>query len=143
MDFAVFQQFADDKRANVGLFRLNRPDPAATPEEIRQAESKLGVKLPKKYKEFVSRYGGGEFGSSVVYSLHEDSRWFIIAKALQAAYLPGGFVPFSESFTGDFYGFRDKGGQLAERVWFWDHETEEILDSGFPDILEYLVEETT
>jgi SUKH superfamily protein len=106
-------------------------NPPALPEEIRDAETKLNVVLPKSLKELWSQSNGliDHYGGWFVWSTDE-----IVKRNLEMRTFPGfdeSFMPFDpllffgDDGGGDLYFFAICGGKIKyEFVFRWDHETD-------------------
>lgn len=69
MDFDIFNTIVDEcKTKKPKLFGLGH-------DKILNAEE---IELPNQYKEFLMKYGGGYFGYTNIYSLDEDSDFYIL-----------------------------------------------------------------
>ena len=126
------------KLADPKLFRLNSPDHCASEEEISEVERMLSVTLPCSYREFLKEFGGGDFGSEVVFSADPNSEWYLPAKCLEAeAYLPEGFLAFSDDFAGGHYVLKVEGGRAQEPIFYWNQDGG-LSVTKYTNILEYL-----
>ncbi|GIE86478.1 hypothetical protein Are01nite_29580 [Actinoplanes regularis] len=96
----------------------------ATPDDFASVERQMGVILPEKYKAFMTRYGGGMFGSvelfPVVAEPEEggDDLWSMNEREFPDR----GFVAIAPVGTGDHWGFPVADGQCHEQVWFHFHD---------------------
>lgn len=137
MDFERFQRYVEMvRRDKPFLFELDSEEPA-TPEEIVNAESSLGCKLPEEYSRFVKIFGGGYFGFTNVFS-PKRGFWSIVDRNYE---LPKDFrfVAFSDNGVGDLYGFRVIDSICESSIVLFDHETSEIESTEFTNLFEYLV----
>lgn len=100
------------------------------------------IRLPEKYKQLLRTYGGGLFGFSVLFSLDPAGRYSLEEEnRFQGALGPGKYLYVSDNGCGDLYGFRiDAAGQCSDRLFFYDHEVDEVSETEYADLLEYLVE---
>lgn len=128
-------RFRNEKPA---LFRLSRPDPAASDEQLLAVESEIGVTLPEKYREFLKEFGGGDFGLITVFSADPLSMWRL-PKQLDVAkgHVPVGFIPISEDGCGGYYGLYLRNGRSNDEIYYW-HFDSSLEATGFNDILEFL-----
>ena len=105
-------------------------------ETIINFQKQHKIILPEKYIQFLLSFGGGYFGYTNIYSLDENSSFFIfnhnpaIIKDLL-------FIADNE--CGDYYAFRVQDDKCSEEIVFYDHEDNAIKDTDFSDVLEYLV----
>ena len=102
---------------------------AASPQQLLDAERRLGATLPPQYKTFMTRYGGGQFGSVDLLPItpvkpgREDV--VSVSKREDPA---GSFVAIAPIGTGDYRGFPVFNGQCSDQVWFRFH------DAGDPEL---------
>ncbi len=105
-------------------------------ETIINFQKQHKIILPEKYIQFLLSFGGSYFGYANIYSLDENSSFFIfnhnpaIIKDLL-------FIADNE--CGDYYAFRVQDDKCSEEIVFYDHEDNAIKDTDFSDVLEYLV----
>ncbi|MFI5490476.1 SMI1/KNR4 family protein [Micromonospora echinaurantiaca] len=100
----------------------------ASAEEIAEAERALGVTLPKQYKAFMRRYGGGQFGFLDLLPIptagsahHVDD----VVSISQAEFPDGSFVAVAPVGTGDYWCFPVLDGRCSDEVWFHYHDVDE------------------
>lgn len=115
-------------------FALER-DPPATELQVARAQEAAGIEFPEEYKQFLARFGGGLFAFSNIFSVSPESEWFVVERNRAAGFLGGDFLAVSENGVGDHYGFVRGGGG---RVYFFDHETRERIETNFANLFEYL-----
>ena len=92
--------------------------------------------LPADYKDFVRRYGGGDFGYANVFSAIPTSQWYIVEHNRLIEH--DAFVAISDNECGDYYGFQTADGVCATEISFFDHDTNTVNVTEFPDLFEYL-----
>jgi hypothetical protein len=98
---AVDQQAAQYYPPDFRLFDFHR----AAESDIQRAEIELNVVLPKKYKEFMLRYGGGQFlFLDLLPVISPDGRSEDLIEVNQH-FRELGFVAVSPVGTGDWWGF--------------------------------------
>lgn len=136
MDFQTFNKIIKRVKAKEPLlFELEHDDIPAM-ETIINFQKQHKIILPEKYIQFLLSFGGGYFGYANIYSLDENSYFFIfnhnpaIIKDLL-------FIADNE--CGDYYAFRVQDNKCSEEIVFYDHEDNSIKDTDFSDVLEYLV----
>lgn len=136
MDFQTFNKIIKRVKAKEPLlFELEHDDIPAM-ETIINFQKQHKIILPEKYIQFLLSFGGGYFGYANIYSLDENSYFFIfnhnpaIIKDLL-------FIADNE--CGDYYAFRVQDNKCSEEIVFYDHEDNTIKDTDFSDVLEYLV----
>lgn len=136
MDFEVFNKIADGcKLKKPILFGLGN-DRIMSPEGIEGFEHRLQVKLPEKYKQFLLKYGGGYFGYANVYSLDEDSGFYVLNHNDMPVY---NHLRIADNGCGDYYLVCIADRKCLEQLYFYDHETRDVHNTEYADILEYLV----
>jgi SMI1 / KNR4 family. len=136
VDFGTFNEVIKKAKAKEPLLFELEHDDIPTMENIIHLQKQYQITLPEKYIQFLLRFGGGYFGYTNIYSLDENSYFFIfnhnpaIIKDLL-------FIADNE--CGDFYAFRIQGDKCSEKIVFYDHEDNTIKDTNFSDVFEYLV----
>jgi hypothetical protein len=140
MTLAEFIQI--DSRLRVGkakLFTLGKSALPADDEELDQLEKLLKLKLPSSYRQFLKKFGGGDFGSTVVFCTSADSDWYLLRKYNEAkSYLPTDLLPFSDDFAGGVYAFHIEGKTAKDKILYWNTDGG-TSETDFNDIFEYLV----
>ncbi|MGT2950079.1 hypothetical protein BU202_02980 [Streptococcus cuniculi] len=116
---------------------------------IRLAEEALGVRYPDDYRDFVSRFGAGNFGSSEIYGVFKedfenssvpDSVWLTLLEREEIG-LPHYLVIIYELGNGELYCLNyDKLNSVGEPtvtafVPNGKPNTDEILYESFGDFL--------
>jgi hypothetical protein len=136
VDFQTFNKIIKRVKAKEPLlFELEHDDIPAM-ETIINFQKQHKIILPEKYIQFLLSFGGGYFGYANIYSLDENSYFFIfnhnpaIIKDLL-------FIADNE--CGDYYAFRVQDNKCSEEIVFYDHEDNSIKDTDFSNVLEYLV----
>jgi hypothetical protein len=122
------------KTRNPIWFEAER-EAAASLDAVAALETRLSVKLPAEYVDFLTRYGAGPFAFAVVLGLQADTGWELIEHARNLA---ADFVPASDAETGDYYGFIVKDGVCERCIAVWDHEEGRALGEQYPDFYEML-----
>jgi hypothetical protein len=121
------------------ILALSTPDALATTEQIAKVENILNISLPILYRQFLMEFGGGSFGLITVFSASEKSEYYLPFKMSEIRRVVGNnLLIFSDDYAGGYYGFHLHEGRAAERVMYWDHETQECVDTDFADILEFV-----
>ncbi|WP_327030667.1 SMI1/KNR4 family protein [Micromonospora sp. NBC_01740] len=112
----------------------------ASAEDITEAERALSATLPKQYKAFMMRYGGGQFGfldllpvPTAASAHHVDD----VVSISQAEFPDGSFVAVAPVGTGDYWCFPVLGGRCSDEVWFHYHDTDDPTLEA-PDFLEFV-----
>ncbi len=109
---------------------------AATADDIQRTETRLGVKLPEQYKEFMRRYGGGAFlGLELIPVVSPHGGEEDLVELNEAERLTD-FVAVAPVGTGDHWGFRVIDGICEGEVGFYMWETGEVSRAA-SDFLEF------
>ncbi len=141
MEFEEFRKRVETKkRTDPHLFCLEN-DTIAGLEQIAAFEETHRIRLPEKYKLFLSTYGGGYFGYANIYSLDPKGVFPVTNEnRFQFPLTPGKCLYVSDNGCGDLYGFRiDPKGRCSERLFYRDHEDGAIYETEYTDTFEYLV----
>lgn len=121
------------------ILALSTPDAPATAEQIAKVENTLNIRLPVLYRQFLMEYGGGSIGLITVFSAAENSEYYLPFKMPEIRRVVGeNLLVFSDDYAGGYYGFHLDEGRAVERVIYWDHETQQCVDTDFADILEFV-----
>lgn len=142
MDYIHFKEIVDEvKSKNPHLFELEH-DQILSMAEIENIEKKMDVKLPLNYRKFISEFGGGFFGFATVYSLDENSSYYMFQ---DGPLVPEGdllreYLPISDNGCGDIYALKLEEKQCLDEIYFWDHESNRVTKTEYANLLEYLVE---
>lgn len=103
----------------------------ATSDEIADVERRIGTIFPDKYKVFMTRYGGGQFGFVDLIPIvadpeeHEDD----LCTVNDREFRERDFVAVAPVGTGDYWGFPVTDGRCRDEVWFRFH------DAGEPELV--------
>jgi hypothetical protein len=139
MEFEEFEILARNARAaTVGevlpegfqLFDSWRASEA----EIQHVESRLNVRLPEKYKEFMRRRGGGVFLYVELLPIASPGeRSEDLMGVNSSEFRVDDFIAVSPVGTGDWWGFSVLNGVCGDAVDMWIHDdgTIERTDSDF------------
>ena len=134
MDLETFKGIIQ-KVKSPPLFALEH-DRIPTMETILDFQKQYHIVLPKKYIQFLLNFGGGYFGFTNIYSLDQDSYFFIFNRNPATV---NDLLFMSDNGCGDYYAFHVEGGRCSEKILFCDHEDNTVRDTGFSDVFEYLV----
>ena len=104
---------------------------------IENFEKRYSIVLPEKYRLFISEFGGGYFGYANIYSLDINSNYFIMKHKLL---VPKSYLPIADNGCGDYYVLKCNGEHCSDSVYFYTHDSQEINDTIYHDILEYLLD---
>ena len=138
MNFDEFKQLTESKKKINPIWFALEADKLPTAADIHAVESKLGVKMPMDYINFVTEYGGGYFAFSNVFSLCKNSEWNILEQNASYNSIPHSHVLISANGSGDFYGYKIESGQCLSAICFFDHESQTWSETDFANIYEYL-----
>ena len=139
MDIEQFRRLDASLRAERPKpFRLMPPDPPASAEALLKVEKSLGITLPKTYKEFLSEFGGGNFGLTNVCSADPNSEFYLPNKQAEIAkYAPEGLLVVSDDFAGGLYVLRVVDGAADEAVLYWNVDGG-LVATPFANVLEFV-----
>lgn len=98
------------------------------------------ISLEESYRQFLIAYGGGEIEFEVLFSADPQSDWYLPRQLARAINLPKDFLPVTENFCGDYYGFIVTEGKCRPPILRWDHESQEIKSITQKDIFEYMAQ---
>lgn len=116
------------KNKNPRIFGLDS-DCKPTAEDIDLLEKYYNIVFPRSYKEFLLQYGGGYFAYTVVYSLDNQSP-FYVKKNVSAEFInDNNFFPIIDFETGDLAGFKVDNGICEDTIVLYSHEEKIISDT--------------
>jgi hypothetical protein len=140
MDFNEFFEKVTEIKSKQPIWFGLESDAIATDKEINHAEMSLSVLFPDEYKQFVKTFGGGYFAFTTVYSVGQNSEWDIILKNKNCELIKShNFLAFSDNHSGDYYGFKTSLGLCDSKIYFYDHETQQIKKTDFKNIFEFIL----
>jgi cell wall assembly regulator SMI1 len=123
----------------------------ATPQEIEQAEERLGVQLPESYKAFLGYFGWASLEGLELYGLGDDVPAYLDLVRVTSSErtqmrprLPRYLVPLTNDGAGNHYCLDVGSGEQGECVIvFWDHNLGESQDPEYvaPNLEAWLSEE--
>jgi hypothetical protein len=105
---------------------VTSPDPV-TEGELAAVEARLGVRFPERFRQFLRRFGAGDFHwvTLLAVSANSDDGLVVVNEALRDTGVSN-FVAVAPNGCGDFYGFRTEAGMCLPEVYLWDHETQSV-----------------
>lgn len=106
-------------------------DKAPDDDDFVSIKLKLGVDIPKDYKDFLTLYRGGIFAFINIYTLDE---LFIESSDI----LHFGLLVISDNGAGDLYGYKIGGD--GKSVYLLEHD-EKVLVKKFEDIFTFICQE--
>ncbi len=116
MNKTKFDEFIRKKKnENSKIFGL-KSDCKPTYEDISELEQYYNIVLPSSYKEFLLQYGGGYFAYIVVYSLDNQSCFYIKNNVTIKFVNDNNFFPVIDFETGDLAGFKIDNGRVCEDI---------------------------
>jgi len=117
------------------LFEMES-DPPASEELIQSVEKNLNVQFPLEFREFLKKYGSGEFAYTHLYSLSNDIENNIIEenKILNDKRV----VAISDNGAGDYYCYLVKENYCESSIVILDHETGDFDEYYYKNIFEFL-----
>lgn len=119
------------------LFELES-DKTLSEKEISEFERENHINIPKEYKKIIMKFGGGYFGLTSIYSLDKDSSFYILSNQND---IPTNYLAISDNGCGDYFVLKIFDGCVQKEVFFFDHEMQQIVDTEFMDVYEFLVTE--
>ena len=113
-------------------------DAPLTLAQLARLELQKGIRFPAFYKEFLSMYGAGEFGSVTVLSPDPESGFPIWETTLRLENRECNFMGVVE-MDSDYYGFLIEHGLCSNDIWRADHELDyDILYTDYTDFYDFL-----
>jgi hypothetical protein len=140
MNIEDFLALHDEKAKTMDVFEVLESDSKIIQKDIQFVERDIGCKLPKKYIDFCSLFGGGYFGFTIIHSMDRQSDWYIdtVFKKFKP-YLPNDYIPFSDDQTGGLYCFRVIDNIASDKVFYIDSNGE-VLNTEYADCLDYIAD---
>jgi len=110
VDFTEFDRLVEPLRARSAAMKPAHgfgfiDGRTVSAQELLDAEQLLGVKLPSRYKTFMMRYGGGQFGSVDLLPVTPIPGGEDVVSVSQREDRAGSFVVVAPVGTGDYLGF--------------------------------------
>ena len=137
MDIREFEELIQKaKTDNPKMFDLDS-DNKPSIEYIKSVEKYYGIVFPASYNDFLLRHGGGYFAYTVVYSLDEQSPFYVLNKVAIEFVKTNNFFPVIDFETGDVAGFKIDNCVCEDSIILYDHEKKVVRDlkMGFYDSL--------
>jgi hypothetical protein len=132
------QRLVEARQERPKVFEVTVSDAPASDVQIESLERLLGCSLESSHREFLKEFGGGEFGFGVLFCADSESEWFICNQLERAGLDAISFVPVSDNFAGDIYGFAVNDGKCERPLMIFDHEIGVLRNSGFADVFEFM-----
>jgi hypothetical protein len=132
------EEFHDLVEANTEDSGEGSSDSHLTLGQLAQLECQKGIQFPSAYKDFLSTYGAGDFGSLTVLSPDPKSEFPIWETTARLENCECGFLGVVE-IDSDYYGFLIEQGVCSNDLWSVDHEFGyEIYYMEYPDFFDFL-----
>src|SRR6516164_1566016 len=132
------EEFHDLAEENTEDSGEGNNDSPLTLDQLAQLERQKGIKFPDAYKEFLSTYGAGDFGSVTVLSPDPKSEFPIWETTARLQNRECGFLGVVE-IDSDYYGSLIEQGVCSNDIWCADHDFGyEIHDAEHPDFFDFL-----
>jgi hypothetical protein len=139
VDFNEFLSIVEIIKAKNPLWFELETAPIGNDSEIVNAEQQLSVILPKEYKLFIKKFGGGYFAFTKIFSISE-SEWNIIDQNNEINLINSHkFIAVCDNEVGDFYGYEIKSGICSPKMKFYNHEINKVEETKFDDLYQYLL----
>lgn len=101
----------------------------------KKAKTDKGISC-EQIAQIISVFGGGYFGFSNIYSLDSESDFYILNNQRD---VPENYIAIADNGCGDYYVIRTENGYCQKKIFFYEHEAQQIEDTEFMDIFEFLV----
>ncbi len=135
MEYKAFEKLVQECRAQKPIVFELEHDEIVSAEEITAFENCFEIIFSSQYKTFLLNYGGGFFGYANIYSLDKDSNFYLCK---YNDFPVNGYLRIADNGCGDYYLLRVEGHKCLEKVFFYEHDTQAVWDTGYADIFEYL-----
>jgi len=143
---ATIEKAAEIIDANPDLGQFAGPVPF---EEIWVAESRLGLRFPDSYREFLQKYGAGQYGGEPIYGLGvpdvslPNVVWATETMRTADDFFPGDLVPIQDTGAGDVLCLVTSrigdDGECPVIEWFpevsLDEQTLDVINKTFAHFL--------
>ncbi|MDP3229108.1 MAG: SMI1/KNR4 family protein [Acidovorax sp.] len=139
MDITQFRKIdALGRLKRTAIFEAAPPEVPATESEIAAIESAMNIKISNKYKQFLTEFGGGNYGLAIIFSAKKNSEWYLPAQVIKTrGYLPPDYLPVSDDFSGGVYCQKLKDFGACEEIYYWNLDGG-ILKTDYSDIFELI-----
>lgn len=136
MEFITFNEIVNKTKIEAPILFSLEHDVIPSEEDILKFEEQHNIQLTEKYKQFLLKYGGGFFGYANLYSLDEDSSFYL----LNYNDIPlTNILCVADNGCGDYYALKIVETKCQDAILFCEHDTGLLCDTKFFDIFEYLV----
>ena len=130
------QEFHDLVEGNTKDSGEGGNDSHLTLDQLAQLERQKGIQFPSAYKDFLSRYGAGDFGSLTVLSPDPKSEFPIWETTARLENRECGFLSVVE-IDSDYYGFLIEQGVCSNDLWSVEFGYQ-IYYMEYPDFFDFL-----
>lgn len=114
-----FRIDAIGRKSKSKIFDAVPPDKSPTLAQLRIVELAINMTLGNAYKEFLLKFGGGNYGLVVIFSGDSESEWYLPRNYnLMKRYIPEGYIPVSDDFSGGIYCQKNFSSE-DERLYVW------------------------
>lgn len=137
MEYKEFKSIVNDCKSKKPVLFGLKQDAVCNLEQIGELERILQIILPEKYKRFIMDFGGGYFGYANIYSLDLRSDFYLLAHNTCPI---KNYLRIADNGCGDYYLMKLDNNKCLDRVFFYEHDTANIRETGYEDILEYLID---
>jgi len=56
------------------------------------------------------------------------------------SFVPNGYLPIADNDCGEFYVLKCNGEYCSDKIYYYTHDSQEITETAYHDILEYLLD---
>lgn len=100
--------------------------PAATEDEIQEAEKKLDIMFPKELRVFLEETNGDDYLCLPVSRIVEDN--LQLRRGLDPEFFNANeYLFIAENGCGDYYGYKIEDGEIrSNSIYIWEHEEFEV-----------------
>ena len=124
-----------------GRFRLARPDPPASVNQINTVEEAIGIRLPDSYRQFLSSAGGGDYPLLSIFSANPESAFYLPRRLADLQSVIGAnLLPVHDDQAGGLRVLKVSRGEASESVYYWDWETRELSGPRYESVLDMVAD---
>jgi len=137
MKISKFNEIVNSVKTNNSLLFELEHDTIPSEKDIVEFEKQYNVLLTEKYKQVLLKYGGGFFGYANIYSLDKKSHFYILNNN---PFPLSDILYIADNECGDYYFLKIVDGICQDNIFFYNHEIDNVSNTKFSDIFEYLAE---
>ncbi|WP_409292717.1 SMI1/KNR4 family protein [Peribacillus sp. SCS-37] len=126
-------------------YLIETKKPGVDESDLKLAEEKLGAIFPEQYKELFKLVNNPEIGEWILYPIlsqkNVKNTWDDIVrqnKEVRDERMPENLIVIGDDGSGDKLCFKNIQGKMADILYLWDHETEE-LEEYAPSLEEFII----